>query len=158
MLHNLFIVDYGLGHPGSVHDAYVFQRTWFAQEAEALIPENHWVLMQLAIDEDRRCRSWMRAEEIKLERRGSDDWVRRYHQWQSRINQGSTQVNSTGVYQAMYRSLYTVQGRAWTKLCYCYLPIAKEELGKGLPAMNGKGCAYQGYKAEMKRREAQHSH
>ena len=43
MLHNLFIVDYGLGHPGSVHDTYAFQGTQIAQEAKALIPENHWV-------------------------------------------------------------------------------------------------------------------
>ena len=43
MLHNLFIVDYGLGHPRSVHDAYAFQGTRIAQEVEALIPENHWV-------------------------------------------------------------------------------------------------------------------
>ena len=74
------------------------------------------------------------------------------------INQGSTQVNSTGVYWAMYWTIYTVQGRAWTKLCYCYCPMAKEELGQGLPAMNGKRCAYQGHKVEMKRREARHSH
>ena len=48
-------------------------------------------LMQLAIDEDRRCWSRMRALEIKAKRRrGSDDWARRYHQWQSRRNQGST--------------------------------------------------------------------
>ena len=32
---------------------------------------------------------------------GSDDWARRYHQWQSRNNQGSTQVNLTGVYWAL---------------------------------------------------------
>ena len=73
--------------------------------------------------------------EIKAEaggaQRRSDDWARRYHQWQSRINQGSTQVNSTGVYRAMYWTIYTVQGRARTKLCYRYRPMAKEELGKG---------------------------
>ena len=28
-------------------------------------------------------------------------------------------------------------------LCYCYRPMAKEELGKGLPATNGKRRAYQ---------------
>ena len=28
--------------------------------------------------------------------------------------------------------------------------MAKEELGKGLPATNGKWCTYQGRKAEMK--------
>ena len=61
--------------------------------------------------------------------RGSDDWARRFHQWQSRINQGSTQVNSTGVYWAMHWALYTVQGRARTRLCYCYRPMAEEELG-----------------------------
>ena len=41
MLYNLFIVDYGLGYPGGVHDAYVFQETQITQEIEALIPENH---------------------------------------------------------------------------------------------------------------------
>ena len=59
------------------------------------------------------------------------------------LNQGSTQVNSTGVYRAMYWAIYTVQGRARTMLCYCYRRMAKEELGKGLPATNGKRCAYQ---------------
>ena len=114
--------------------------------------------MQLAIDEDRRVQEPDEGLEMKARaggaQRRSDDWARWYHQWQSRNNQGSTQVNSTGVYQAMYWALYTVQGRAWTKLCYCYRPMVKEELGKGLPATNGKRCAYQGRKAEMKRREA----
>ena len=50
----------------------------------------------------------------------------------------------------MYWALYTVQGRARTKLCYRYRPMAKEELGKGFPATNGKRCTYQGRKAEMK--------
>ncbi|KAF9227634.1 hypothetical protein BS17DRAFT_671420, partial [Gyrodon lividus] len=27
MLHNLLIIDYGLGHPGSVHNTYTFQGT-----------------------------------------------------------------------------------------------------------------------------------
>ena len=31
----------------------------------------------------------------------------------------------------MYWALYTVQGRARTKLCYRYRPMVKEELGKG---------------------------
>jgi hypothetical protein len=43
MLHNLFIVDYGLGHPGSVHNAYEFQGTHIAQNAEDLVPEGHWI-------------------------------------------------------------------------------------------------------------------
>ena len=108
------------------------------------------------------CRSRVRAEEMEAKaggaQRKSDDWARRYHQWQSRNNQGSTQVNLTGVYQAMYWALYTVQECARTKLCYRYCPMAKEELGKGLPATNGKRYAYQGRKAEMKRREAQYHH
>ena len=120
---------------------------------------HQWQVMQLAIDGDRRCRSQIRALGIRAKvGHGSDDWARRYHQWQSCINQGSTQVNSTGVYQAMYWALYTVQGRARAKLCYRYRPMAKEELGKGQPVTNGKRCAYQGRKAEMKRREARHSH
>lgn len=43
MVHNLRIVDYGLGHPGSVHDSYAFQSTRVAQEAQELIPEGHWL-------------------------------------------------------------------------------------------------------------------
>ena len=90
--------------------------------------------MQLAIDEDRRVQKPSKGLEMKARagsaQRGSDDWARRYHQWQPRINQGSTQVNSTGVYWAMYWALYIVQERARTKLCYCYRPMAKEELSK----------------------------
>ena len=92
-------------------------------------------VMQLAIDEDRRVQKPGEGLEMEAEaggtQRWSDDWARRYHQWQSHINQGSTQVNSTGVYRAMYWALYTVQGRARTMLCYRYRPMAKEELGKG---------------------------
>ena len=90
--------------------------------------------------------------------RGSDDWAHRYHQWQSCINQGSTQVNSTGVYWAVYWAIYTVQERAWTKLCYRYRPMAKEELGKGVPATNGKRRAYQKAQSGNERREAQYRH
>ena len=117
--------------------------------------------MQLAIGEDRRVQKPDEGLEEKLKlggaQRWSDDWARRYHQWKSRINQGSTQVNSTGVYRAMYCALYTVQRRARTKLCYRYRPMAKEELGKGLPATNGKRCAYQKAQSgnEKKRSPAQ---
>ena len=62
--------------------------------------------MQLAIDGDRRVQKPSEGLEMKDKagdaQRGSDDWARRYHQWQSRINQGDTQVNSTGVYWDMY--------------------------------------------------------
>ena len=34
------------------------------------------------------------------------------------------------------------------------LPMANEEQGPGDTAANGERCAYQGHKAEMKRREA----
>ncbi|KIK20258.1 hypothetical protein PISMIDRAFT_106137 [Pisolithus microcarpus 441] len=43
MPHNLQIVDYGLGHPGSVHDAYAFQATKVACESNTAIPEGHWM-------------------------------------------------------------------------------------------------------------------
>ena len=107
------------------------------------------------------CRGRVRADDVKREaggaQRRSDDWARRYHQWQSRINQGSTQVNSTGVYRAMYWAIYTVHECARTKLSYRYRPMAKEELGKGLPATNGKRCAYQKAQSgnEKKRSPAQ---
>ena len=91
----------------------------------------------------------MRAE-IKAEagsaQHRSDDWASRYHQWQSHINQGSTQVNSTGVYWAMYWALYTVQECTRTKLCYRYRPMAKEELGKGFQRRMAKGALIKGAK------------
>ena len=121
-----------------------------------------WNMMQLAIDEDRRVQKPDEGLEIEAEagsaQRGSDDWARWYHQWRSRKYQGSTQVNLTGVYRAMYWALYTVQERARTMLCYRYRPMAKEELGKGLPATNGKRRAYQKAQSGNERREARHSH
>ena len=53
--------------------------------------------MQLAINEDRRWQKLDEGLDVKCEGKcGSDDWARWYHQWQSRMNQGSTQVNLTG--------------------------------------------------------------
>ena len=43
MPHNLVIVDYALGHPGSVHDAYAFRSTRLYQQHEALLPDDHWI-------------------------------------------------------------------------------------------------------------------
>ena len=43
MPHNLRIVDYGLGHPGSVHDAYAFQGTQMGRNPEQVIPPDHWI-------------------------------------------------------------------------------------------------------------------
>ncbi|KIK77969.1 hypothetical protein PAXRUDRAFT_775273, partial [Paxillus rubicundulus Ve08.2h10] len=43
MPHNLSIVDYGLGLPGSVHDAYAFQLSQTAKDHEELLGERHWI-------------------------------------------------------------------------------------------------------------------
>ena len=43
MLHNLRIIDYGLGHPGSVHDAHAFLGTWVVQDPAGMIPPDHWI-------------------------------------------------------------------------------------------------------------------
>jgi hypothetical protein len=43
MPHNLQIVDYRLGHPGSVYNAYVFQGNWMVKDHKGLIPQNHWI-------------------------------------------------------------------------------------------------------------------
>ena len=90
-------------------------------------------VMQLAIDEDRRAQKPGEGLEMKAEaggaQRGSDDWARRYHQWWSRINQGSTQVNSTGVYWAMYWTICTVTG---TRTDQAMLPLLSySERGAG---------------------------
>jgi hypothetical protein len=38
---NLVIMDYALGQPGSVHDAYVFQGTRIFREHATLLPPSH---------------------------------------------------------------------------------------------------------------------
>ncbi|KIK15950.1 hypothetical protein PISMIDRAFT_114272, partial [Pisolithus microcarpus 441] len=43
MPHNLMIVDYALGQPGSIHDAYAFQGMRISQDLANLIPAQHWV-------------------------------------------------------------------------------------------------------------------
>ena len=43
MPHNLLVVDYGLGHPGSVHDAFAFQGMEMAKDLDGLIPAGHWI-------------------------------------------------------------------------------------------------------------------
>jgi hypothetical protein len=37
------IVDYSLGQPGSVHDAYAFRSTRLYEEHANLLPDDHWV-------------------------------------------------------------------------------------------------------------------
>ncbi|KIJ64804.1 hypothetical protein HYDPIDRAFT_55386, partial [Hydnomerulius pinastri MD-312] len=55
MPHNLMIVDYGLGNPGSVHDAYAFQGTRIAKYHATLIPEGHWVWADTAYPTETWC-------------------------------------------------------------------------------------------------------
>jgi len=55
MLHNLRIVDYGLGHPGSVHDAYAFQGTRMGRNPEQIIPPDHWIWADSAYPLQRWC-------------------------------------------------------------------------------------------------------
>jgi hypothetical protein len=43
MPHNLLIVDYPLGHTGSVHDAYAFRSTCIYEEYNKLLPAGHWI-------------------------------------------------------------------------------------------------------------------
>ncbi|KIM61754.1 hypothetical protein SCLCIDRAFT_121160, partial [Scleroderma citrinum Foug A] len=41
MPHNLLIIDYGLHHSRSIHDAYVFQGTLLARNPKHLILHDH---------------------------------------------------------------------------------------------------------------------
>ncbi|KAG2069572.1 hypothetical protein BDR04DRAFT_1128841 [Suillus decipiens] len=40
--HNLMIVDYSLGQPGSVYNAYAFKSTHLYEEHANLLPDGHW--------------------------------------------------------------------------------------------------------------------
>ncbi|KAI0337196.1 hypothetical protein BDW22DRAFT_1468809, partial [Trametopsis cervina] len=43
LLHNLLIVDYGIGFPGSAHDSVAFQKTMLNQHPEHFLSENEWL-------------------------------------------------------------------------------------------------------------------
>lgn len=55
MLHNLMFVDYGLGQPGSVHDAYVFQGIQMAMSAGRTILEWNWIWADSAYPSEHWC-------------------------------------------------------------------------------------------------------
>ncbi|KIJ67140.1 hypothetical protein HYDPIDRAFT_74457, partial [Hydnomerulius pinastri MD-312] len=55
MPHNLLIVDYALGHPRSVHDAYAFQATRIAKQPDALMPLGHWTWADTAYPSEKWC-------------------------------------------------------------------------------------------------------
>jgi hypothetical protein len=43
MPHNLMIVDYCIGHPGSAHDAHAFHSLRLYSQHATLLPNDHWV-------------------------------------------------------------------------------------------------------------------
>ncbi|KIK20050.1 hypothetical protein PISMIDRAFT_106417 [Pisolithus microcarpus 441] len=49
------IVDYALGQPGSVHDAYAFQGMQISQDLANLIPAQHWVWVDSAYPTETWC-------------------------------------------------------------------------------------------------------
>ncbi|KIO14033.1 hypothetical protein M404DRAFT_121678, partial [Pisolithus tinctorius Marx 270] len=55
LLHNLLVVDYRLGHPGSVHDAWAFQGTRIASNPMQLIPRDHWTWADSAYPSETWC-------------------------------------------------------------------------------------------------------
>ncbi|KIK79474.1 hypothetical protein PAXRUDRAFT_161215 [Paxillus rubicundulus Ve08.2h10] len=55
MPHNLRIVNYALGQPGSVHDVYAFQGTQIAQDHATLIPCGHWTWADTAYPTEKWC-------------------------------------------------------------------------------------------------------
>lgn len=48
-------VDYGLGQPGSVHDAYAFQGTQTATSSGRTLPQGHWIWVDSAYSSERWC-------------------------------------------------------------------------------------------------------
>ncbi|KAF9224255.1 hypothetical protein BS17DRAFT_795716 [Gyrodon lividus] len=53
--HNLLIADYGLGLPGSVHDAYAFQHTRTSREHAELLGDQHWIWADRAYPSEPWC-------------------------------------------------------------------------------------------------------
>ena len=112
--------------------------------------------MQLAIDETAKVQKPSEGLKMKAEagsaQHRSDDWARRCHQWQSRINQGSTQVNSTGVYRAMYWLYILYKGAHGP--CYATVIVQwqKRSWVKGYQRRMAKGALIRRRKAEMKRK------
>ncbi|KIO11381.1 hypothetical protein M404DRAFT_127245 [Pisolithus tinctorius Marx 270] len=55
MTHNLSIVDYALGQPGSVHDAFAFRGTRMYQDPASFIPPHHWIWADSAYPTEKWC-------------------------------------------------------------------------------------------------------
>jgi len=55
MPHNLLVVDYGLGHPGSVHDAWAFRGTRITSDPAEFIPQGHWMWADSAYPTETWC-------------------------------------------------------------------------------------------------------
>ncbi|KIK14091.1 hypothetical protein PISMIDRAFT_117640, partial [Pisolithus microcarpus 441] len=66
MPHNLMIVDYSLGQPGSIHDAYAFRGTRIFQDPTSCLPPHHWIWADSAYPSETWC-----AIPFKRPRRGS---------------------------------------------------------------------------------------
>ena len=60
------VVDYVLGQPGSVHDAYAFQGTRMVQDLAGVVPPHHWIWADSAYP----CETWC-AVPFKKPRGGS---------------------------------------------------------------------------------------
>ncbi|KAF8833818.1 hypothetical protein BDN67DRAFT_916207, partial [Paxillus ammoniavirescens] len=43
MPHNLLIVDYSMGNPGSAHDAHAFRSTRIYEEHDTLLAQDEWI-------------------------------------------------------------------------------------------------------------------
>ncbi|KIK74347.1 hypothetical protein PAXRUDRAFT_175984, partial [Paxillus rubicundulus Ve08.2h10] len=43
MPHNLLIVDYSMGNPGSAHDAHALQSTHIYEEQDTLLAQDEWI-------------------------------------------------------------------------------------------------------------------
>ncbi|KAF8833204.1 hypothetical protein BDN67DRAFT_870215, partial [Paxillus ammoniavirescens] len=53
--HNLQIVDYIIGVPGSLHDSSAFQWTWVARSPESFFNENEWIWADSAYSSQTWC-------------------------------------------------------------------------------------------------------
>ena len=80
MPHNLMIVNYVLGQPGSVHNAYAFHRTQIYQDP-GLIPQHHWIWADSAYP----CEKWCAIPFKKLHGGGLTHRQNTYNRYLSKV-------------------------------------------------------------------------
>lgn len=103
LIHNLRIVDYGLGHTGSVHDSYAFESTRIHQEHDQLLEPNEWIWADSAYP----CNTWCVPPFKKLPGRQLTPQQKKFNYHLARVRVRSE--HTIGLLKGRFQSLHELR-------------------------------------------------